>query len=41
MRFPDTLHAAGTAENKQTKKQKQIVFFTVHATTTNTSKHEF
>ena len=39
MRFPDTLHAAGTAENKQRK--KQIVFSTVHATTTNTSKHEF
>lgn len=39
MRFPETLLAAGTAENKQTK--KQIVFSTVHATTTNTSKREF
>ena len=36
MRFPDTQHAAGTGENKQTN--KQIVFSTVHTATTNTLK---
>ena len=40
MRFPDTLHAAATAENKQT--DKEIIFFsTVYTTTTNTFERGF